>query len=298
MIRLVTLSMIFGLVSGLAPGEEYSATVIAVIEGDLLSVQRDGAAGVVRLYAVDTPEQGQTFADESRKMASDLALNKEVKVNVLTRDNLGKEVAWVTLPDGRNLNQELVAAGMAWWDQKHAEDDRGLKKSNAQAISEKKGLWTESTPLAPWDFRQSKGQAEVVYEVDKKTEETTEVKPEVKSVSAKGTGDYSALINLAGGSADDLGDVDVGGLMMKHRPSPVTDADGKITGWTAKDISQIPGAQQLGFQEGDIVSSINGMPLGDMASLMGMAQQLKSAPQLQVDIIRGGQPVTITIPIR
>lgn len=298
MYRLFTLSILLSIVSGLAPAEEYSGTVVAVMEGDLLSVQHDGKTDAVRLYAVDSPEQGQTFADESRKLAAGLALNKEVKVDVLTQDNLGKQVAWVVLPDGKNLNQELVAAGMAWWDQKHAEEDRVLKKANAQAISEKKGLWTESTPLAPWDFRESKGQTEIVYEVDKKPAETAEEKPEVKSVSATGTGDYTALINMVGGSAEDLGDADVGGLVMKHQPSPVKDADGKITGWTAKDISQIPGAAALGFRDGDIVTSINGMPVSDLTTMMRMAPQLKHASQIQLNLIRGGQPTTITIPIR
>ena len=277
--------------------EEYTGTVIAVIEGDMLSVQHDGKTDAVRLYAVDAPESGQAYADEARRLATDLALNKEVKVAVVAQDNLGKVVARVTLPDGKELNQEMVAAGMAWWDQKHGEDDRTLKKANAEAIGGKKGLWTDPAPLSPWDYRQSKGLGEVTYDANKKAETETakSEEPEVKSVSAKGSGDYVGLVNITGA---DLEGVNVSDLLVKHKPHPVMDDSGKISGWTAQDIAQIPMAQQLGFREGDIATSVNGVPLGDMSSIMGMAQQFKDAQQLQVEVLRGGQPVTLTIPLR
>src|SRR5262249_60900260 len=41
----------------------------------------------------------------------------------------GRTVADVILPDGRSLNRELVAEGMAWWYRTYAPGDRGLERA-------------------------------------------------------------------------------------------------------------------------------------------------------------------------
>jgi micrococcal nuclease len=47
------------------------------------------------------------------------------------------------LPDGRSLNHELVAAGMAWWYRQYAKDDVSLAKLEAEAKAAKRGLWSD-----------------------------------------------------------------------------------------------------------------------------------------------------------
>jgi endonuclease YncB( thermonuclease family) len=53
-----------------------------------------------------------------------LAFGKEVTVVVRDTDRYGRTVAVVILPDGRNLNHELVKRGYAWWYRKYASHDR------------------------------------------------------------------------------------------------------------------------------------------------------------------------------
>ena len=57
------------------------------------------------------------------------------------------------LEDGRNLSQELVKAGYAWWYRKYAPGNTVLKKIEAEAREAKAGLWNDPHPIAPWDFR-------------------------------------------------------------------------------------------------------------------------------------------------
>jgi micrococcal nuclease len=57
------------------------------------------------------------------------------------------------LPDGRNLNQEIVRAGFAWWCRQYARHDKELERLEAEAKGAKRGLWADKDPMPPWEFR-------------------------------------------------------------------------------------------------------------------------------------------------
>jgi endonuclease YncB( thermonuclease family) len=67
----------------------------------------------------------------------------------------------VSLPGGRSLNQELVGVGLAWWYRQYAPGDRTLASLEAQARSEKRGLWSEKEPVPPWEWRKQKKNRQV-----------------------------------------------------------------------------------------------------------------------------------------
>lgn len=48
-------------------------------------------------------------------VTSELAFGQTVTVKVRDTDRYRRLVAEVMLPEGRSLNHELVAAGLAWW---------------------------------------------------------------------------------------------------------------------------------------------------------------------------------------
>ena len=62
----------------------------------------------------------------------------------------------MVLPDGRNLNRELVNAGLAWWYRQYARNDRELERMEAEARKAKRGLWADLNPVPPWEWRRSK----------------------------------------------------------------------------------------------------------------------------------------------
>ena len=60
----------------------------------------------------------------------------------------------VVLPDGRSLSQELVRAGYAWWFRKYSRDGR-LARLEEEARQDRRGLWADAAPQAPWEYRVS-----------------------------------------------------------------------------------------------------------------------------------------------
>ena len=59
----------------------------------------------------------------------------------------------MNLPDGRNLNREIVKAGFAWWFRKYAPKDKELEALESEARAAKCGLWADPHPVPPWDYR-------------------------------------------------------------------------------------------------------------------------------------------------
>jgi len=285
---------------GLKVAESFTGTVATMTSADKYQVLKEGTPVDVRLYGADAPEPGQPMAEEAKAAAVAAIAGNPVRVDVLTKDNLGVAVA-VVVAGEIGLSHLLVGEGLAWYDDQNAPGDKSLKKLNAQAIAEGKGIWKEAAPLAPWDFRRSHGGEQFKYSV-KPEEAPVPAKPaepekeEVKSISAKGDQVYTSNYTLPAGTKmpEGLNEAD---LILRHQPSIATDASGKPLGFTAKDISQIPFAKQLGFQDGDIITSVNGIQTTDINQIMMMAPQFKDVKQFNVTILRGGKPVTQNIRI-
>jgi len=132
--------------------EAFEGKVVGVADGDTLVVL-DGTTQVrVRLHGIDCPERGQAFGSAARRLASSLAFGKTVTVKGRGRDRYGRLLGEVVLPDGRSLNRELGAAGMAWHYVRYS-DDAALAKAERQARRTRVGIWSEADPVAPWSYR-------------------------------------------------------------------------------------------------------------------------------------------------
>ena len=51
------------------------------------------------------------------------------------------------------INRELVAEGWCWWYRKYAPEDVILAALEAAARVARKGLWVDSSPMLPWEWR-------------------------------------------------------------------------------------------------------------------------------------------------
>ena len=141
------------LVSLAAAEPEWNGEVVGITDGDTLSVLRYGHAVKIRLHGIDAPEKRQAFGARAKQYASDLAFAGIVRVKPLDTDRYGRTVAEVILPDGRSLNYEMVRAGLAWWYRKYAPSDDKLKDLETEARKERRGLWADADPIAPWEWR-------------------------------------------------------------------------------------------------------------------------------------------------
>jgi micrococcal nuclease len=127
--------------------------VIGIKDGDTFVVLIDGKEQVIRLEHIDCPEKKQPFGTKAKQFASDLCFGKNVQLNHNNKYDRNKRlIAEVILNNGGNINKELVSNGLAWHFKKYSDNeeyaDLEIKARNKQI-----GIWSESNPTAPWDWR-------------------------------------------------------------------------------------------------------------------------------------------------
>lgn len=149
-----------------APGTDQSRyhertfRVVRVIDGDTLDIDcPDGSKRHtrIRLWGVDTPETrhptlGQRYYGlEASAFAKEQAEGKRVQVWLEpfedSRDKYGRLLAYVFLPDGMMLNEELIGQGYGYADERfdHVYQDKFLRRQK-EAHWQKRGLWQEVRP--------------------------------------------------------------------------------------------------------------------------------------------------------
>lgn len=128
--------------------------VIGISDGDTYTILTEDKKSVkVRLHGVDCPEKNQPFGTKAKQFASSIAYGKNVKVTIVDTDRYGRTVGILTTDDGTNINNQLVADGYAWWYKQYAPQSTDLKNLQQIAQSQRKGLWADPNPVAPWVFR-------------------------------------------------------------------------------------------------------------------------------------------------
>src|ERR1035437_7121421 len=83
------------------------------------------------------------------------ACGRCAKVRCAKSTSTNASAVEIILPDGRNLNQETVRAGMAWWYQQYARRETVLRDLEQEARASKRGLWIDPKPVAPWEWRKA-----------------------------------------------------------------------------------------------------------------------------------------------
>lgn len=130
-----------------------------VLDGDTVIVR--GAAQRVRLANVDAPERshgygkpGQPFALQATKWLERTVQGKDVTLRCPDQDRYGRRVC-VLLLNGQDLNKELVRQGLAWANTANPTylRDRSVLDAQKQAQRERRGLWAQGHPTAPWLWR-------------------------------------------------------------------------------------------------------------------------------------------------
>jgi micrococcal nuclease len=135
--------------------EQWNALVTRVVDGDTYIVQLEsGKKERVRIFGIDTPEYDQPYGDSATIWVTQRILDQQVTLSTKNRDRWNRIIAEVHLSDGKNLAEELVSRGLAWWWPQYAPEEESLKNYQARAQKEKIGLWSAPSPKAPWKHRQ------------------------------------------------------------------------------------------------------------------------------------------------
>lgn len=133
------------------PHAAWQVQVIAVTDGDTLRVRRDGQNTTLRLHGVDAPERAQPFGERASQFASSFAFGRSATIEPITVDRYSRLVARVFV-EGRCLNEELVAQGLAWHYRRYS-NSATLEQLEGAARAARRGLWSAADPVPPWDWR-------------------------------------------------------------------------------------------------------------------------------------------------
>jgi endonuclease YncB( thermonuclease family) len=138
---------------------QFVARAVAITDGDTLKVLyvtgETKTEIKIRLFGIDAPEKSQAFGTQSKKALSELAFGKDLTVTSTGRDRYGRLLAWLTV-GSTPINSQMVRAGFAWHYRKYAPKETELAQLEADARNNRRGLWIDPAPVAPWEFRKPK----------------------------------------------------------------------------------------------------------------------------------------------
>ncbi|MDO8355524.1 MAG: thermonuclease family protein [Nitrospirota bacterium] len=132
---------------------DFSGHIISVLDGDTIEVLHNQHPERIRLSGIDCPEKKQAFGQRAKQAASELAFEKDVTIQTHGHDKYNRTIGEVILPDGINLNQELVKQGWCWWYRRYAPGDTVLEGLENEAREGRRGLWADPQPVPPWEWR-------------------------------------------------------------------------------------------------------------------------------------------------
>ena len=135
---------------------DLSGPVVSILDGDTLEILHNQHPERIRLSGIDCPEKGQAYGQKATHAASELTFGKEVTVQTHGKDKYKRTLGEVILPDGMNLNQELVKEGWCWWYRKYAPGNTELETLEKDARESKKGWWADPQPVPPWVYRKAR----------------------------------------------------------------------------------------------------------------------------------------------
>jgi len=138
-----------------ASSEEWTGTVIGIMDGDTVKVLNSQKNTIkIRLTEIDAPEKNQDFGEQSKQSLSDICFKKQVIVDDKGLDKYKRTLGRLKC-NGIDANAEQVKKGMAWAYRQYLTDESTIEFEDV-AKTNKAGLWSNENPVAPWDFRHDK----------------------------------------------------------------------------------------------------------------------------------------------
>jgi micrococcal nuclease len=130
--------------------------VVEVNSGRALTMINMGKQIKVIVEAAETPEEGQPYSDLARQHLATLVLNKEVGVEYTGLGDGNVLVGRVFL-EKMDVGKQMIRDGVAWYDHSYETDlgteSQSYAASEQAARDERRGIWQDPSPVAPWDWR-------------------------------------------------------------------------------------------------------------------------------------------------
>lgn len=129
--------------------------VVAIADGDTLTILTAGVTIKIRLLDIDAPESQQPFGTKSRQSLAELCFQRTAVIHEQGRDRYGRTLGHVNCA-GVNANAEQVRRGMAWVFERYAPRNSPLYDLQKRAQAEHLGVWSDPAPIPPWEWRRQR----------------------------------------------------------------------------------------------------------------------------------------------
>lgn len=159
--HVVRIAVLFCSLLGTAGAATLRGEVVGLSDGDTLTVlDSERHPHRVRLVGIDAPEKRQAFGERSRQHLSELVFRQEVVVDWKKRDRYGRILGLVRVRSV-DVGQAQLRAGLAWHYKAYEREQPAAQRTlysaeEVDARRARRGLWSETTPTPPWEFRRSK----------------------------------------------------------------------------------------------------------------------------------------------
>ncbi len=155
----VALAVVSVVLSQPAATSRQEVNICRVIDGDTVTIcplTPGGTERSVRLYGIDAPESDQPGGPEATRFVTIWIERHDLLLTVHDTDRYGRIIGELSIfgdAHSRTLNEELVYNGLAWWYREYAAGDEQLSALQAQAQAAKRGIWSQDSPVPPWEWR-------------------------------------------------------------------------------------------------------------------------------------------------
>ena len=150
---------------------DFTGKVVAVADGDTITVLRAHEQVKIRLSGIDAPEKAQPFGERSKQNMSRLVFGKQVLVEDRKQDRYGRTIGRVLVASGEckqadcpktlDVSMAQLTQGLAWhykrFEMEQPAEERGQYAfAEDEARAKRVGLWQDTEAVAPWEWRKSK----------------------------------------------------------------------------------------------------------------------------------------------
>ncbi len=156
--------VILGQSAAYAQSTETYGEVVGIQDGDTIKVFDGKKTEKVQLAGIDCPEKEQAYGKEAEAFTAKRIFRKEVLVVNKERDSYGRLLGEVYYKDGDKkvcLNNELISNGLAWWYKHFYPTRTDLEALQNEAKEKQVGLWKDSNPIPPFEFRSKKKRSDL-----------------------------------------------------------------------------------------------------------------------------------------
>ena len=132
------------------PSDPVQFKLKRISDGDTVVTTEDTR---IRLWGIDTPERDQSYGSDATEALTEMLNNQQLYLETKDVDRYGRTVGVIYTDDGVEVNLEMVCDGNAWWYERYAKRATDYEQCQEDAQKNKRGLWAEEDPIAPWDWR-------------------------------------------------------------------------------------------------------------------------------------------------